>query len=142
MRLATLHRSVGLISLVVFLASGQYMRHLQPPLAELGPALHASFTSRHIYMLSAALVHLTLGAYVVWARGRRGQVLQGLGSTLLLVATLLLTMAFVVEPMAGRGRTAVSTFGLYALFAGSLTHFVAPSRRTQTIQRGDPRRGS
>jgi choline-glycine betaine transporter len=120
---------VGLVTLVVFLVSGQYMKFHQPPMSELDPGPHVMFTSRHIYMLAAALVNLTLGAYVVSALGRRRWI-QALGSTLLVLSAILLIAAFVYEPVSGRARTAVSSYGLYALFAGSLLHFVATLRRT------------
>jgi hypothetical protein len=126
---ALLHRSVGLVTLVVFLVSGQYMKFHQPPMSELDPGPHVMFTSRHIYMLAAALVNLTLGAYVVPALGRRRQWVQALGSTLLVLSAILLIAAFVVEPMSGRGRTVVSSYGLYSLLAGSLLHFATTLRR-------------
>jgi hypothetical protein len=130
-RLAPLHRWVGLGTLVVFLVSGQYMRFHQPPMPELDPGPHLMFTSRHIYMLAAALVNITLGAYVVRATGRRRRWVQALGSALLVLSAVLLIAAFVFEPMSGRGRTAVSSYGLYSLFAGALLHFAA-SLRTST----------
>jgi hypothetical protein len=128
--IVTLHRGVGIVTLVVFLVSGQYMKFHQPPMSELDPGPHVMFTSRHIYMLAAALVNLTLGAYVAPALGRRRQWVQALGSTLLVLSAILLMAAFVYEPVSGRGRSAVSSYGLYSLFAGSLLHFVTTLRRT------------
>ncbi len=124
-RTRTLHRVVGLLALGAFLASGAYMRYHQPPLAELGEARHASYLSRHIFILAAALLNLVLGSYVcseatLWRRRA-----QFVGSGLLVFAAAMLVAAFLVEPASGRGRTPVSSFGLYALFGGSLAHFVA-----------------
>lgn len=125
-----LHLWVGFVTLTAFLASGMYMRLHTPPVAALGDGRHVMFTSRHIYILAAALVNLVLGAYVTSAGRRAARVTQSIGSTLLVVAAALLIAAFVSEPVAGRGRTIVSSLGLYALFAGSLLHvFAALTRR-------------
>ena len=120
-----LHLVVGFVALSVFLASGMYMRLHTPPVAALGEGPHVMFTSRHIYILAAALVHLVLGSYVVSAASRAGRATQMIGSMLLVSAAALLIAAFITEPVAGRGRTAVSSLGLYALFAGSLLHVLA-----------------
>jgi hypothetical protein len=111
------------------------MRYHQPPLPSLDAAQHAMFTSRHIYMLAAALVNLTLGAYLTRASSRRRRAAQQIGSALVVVAATLLLMAFAVEPVSGRGRTAASSYGLYSLFAGSLLHFLASFRRTAPNER-------
>lgn len=119
------HRVIGLLTLGVFLATGAYMRYHEPPLAELGEARHASFLSRHIFILSGALVHLVLGAYVCLETAGWRRRLQWIGSGLTVLAVVLLVTAFVIEPVAGRGRTPVSAYGLYTLLAGSLAHFAA-----------------
>lgn len=128
----TIHLLVGTATLVAFLSSGLYMRLHDPPVAALGEGPHVMFTSRHIYILAAALVHLVLGAYVAPAATRGRGTTQRVASGLLVAAAGLLVAAFIVEPVSGRGRTAASSFGLYALFAGSLLHLVSaprPARR-------------
>jgi hypothetical protein len=129
-RLRRLHAATGIATLLLFLLSGQYMARHQPPLPSLDPALHAMFTSRHIYMLAASLVNLALGAYLMHAGDQRRRALQWLGSALVLVATVLLVTAFIVEPISGRGRTAASSFGLFGLLAGTLLHFLASLERS------------
>ena len=123
--LAIGHLTIGGATLVVFLLSGIYMRVHDPALRTLDPGLHVMFTSRHIYILAIALLHLVLGAYVQQAETRRTHIAQRVGSLLLVVAAGLLIAAFVIEPMAGRYRTPVSSFGLYAMFAGALLHVSA-----------------
>ena len=119
--LRRIHLAVGALTLAAFLASGMYMRSIERP-EDLGRLV--MFTSRHIYILAAALVNLVLGAYVARSTHRAGRTLQHVGSFLLVASCALLVAAFVVEPMAGRARTAVSSFGVVALFAGSLLHVV------------------
>jgi cytochrome bd-type quinol oxidase subunit 2 len=130
--LALLHATVGVSMLATFLLSGRYMRSHQPPMDSLDPARHAMFTSRHLYLLAVALVNLMLGAYVARAHGRGRRVLQLVGSTLVVLAAVLLATAFLVEAVWGQGRTAASSYGWYSLFAGSLLHFLVSLRRPAT----------
>lgn len=72
-RLASTHLVVGAGTLAAFLASGTCMLFHDPPLPGLPLGPHVMFTSRHICILSAALIHLVLGAYVAPQRlARRG----------------------------------------------------------------------
>jgi hypothetical protein len=119
-----LHLVAGLLTALAFLASGAYMRFAVDP-DSLLPDRVLLYISRHIYMLGPALVHLVLSAYVrpvlrPWARR-----LQWTATTFLVVSSVLLVTAFVLEPIAGRGRTAVSAFGIFTLAAGSVLHAVA-----------------
>jgi hypothetical protein len=116
-----LHLGVGAVSLLAFLASGAYMRFsARPFLLPDGP--HLMYLSRHIYILCVALLHLVLGAYFTPATSRAALVTQRLGSALMVVSAGLLIAAFVREPMMGRARTELSTFGLYSMFGGALLH--------------------
>ncbi|TAH36947.1 MAG: hypothetical protein EYC70_08160 [Planctomycetota bacterium] len=128
-RSARWHLLVGGTTLVIFLATGAYMRLREPAVSTLEPGMRLMFISRHIYILAAALLHLVLGTYVRPAATRRARAIQAVGSLLLVVASALLIAAFVVEPVAGRSRTLVSSCGLYALFAGTLLHASTALRR-------------
>jgi cytochrome bd-type quinol oxidase subunit 2 len=127
-RLRSFHCVVGLVTLVIFLATGAYMRLVAHP-SELADRAHLMFVSRHIYILASALVHLVLAAYVAPCPARGRLTVQWIASALLGVSSLLLISAFVFEPVAGRARTDVSTFGLYTLFAGALLHFFVTRTR-------------
>ena len=109
----------------VFLASGAYMRFSVAGEA-LSPEDRLLYISRHIYMLAPGLLHLVLAAYLRRAADARVARLQWAGTLFLLLSSVLLVTAFVAEPMAGRGRTAVSAFGLYSLWAGAFLHVLAP----------------
>jgi hypothetical protein len=83
------------------------------------------YLSRHIYMLAPAMVHLVLSVHASPAPHPRLLRLQWAGTILLVVSAILLVVAFVVEPIAGRGRTGVSAFGIFSLVAGTLFHVIA-----------------
>lgn len=120
-----LHLVVGLLTVIAFLASGAYMMFVAH-LDSLAPGPHLMYISRHIYILGPALVHLVLSVYVRPVSRPRVPRLQWAGTTFLVVSSILLVLAFVVEPMAGRGRTVVSALGIFTLWAGSILHVISP----------------
>ena len=84
------------------------------------------YVSRHIYLLGGALVNLALGLYVSPMTLPRTRTAQQIGSVLLMISPILLTMAFFQEPTQGlAGRSWRSHYALYALFAGSLLHVLS-----------------
>ena len=121
------HLVLGLMTLLVFVLTGAYMRFVAHP-SQLADRPHLMFVSRHIYILANALVQLALGAYVVPFATRVGRNVQWIGSSLIAASSVLLVTAFILEPMAGHPRTLVSSFGIYTLFAGTILHFVIALR--------------
>jgi hypothetical protein len=78
------------------------------------------------YLLGAALVNLALGLYVSPLTLLRTRTAQQIGSVLLLISPILLTIAFFQEPEHGlAGRSWRSSYALYALLAGSLLHVLS-----------------
>jgi hypothetical protein len=117
------HLAVGILMSVVFLITGQFMRHHQPPLGTLSDATRLMYRSRHIYILASGLVNLMLGIYLPRPpQGWRG-IVRAVGSALLLVSPVLLLLAFVIESQRGfRPEMLCSAAGLYALFSGCMAH--------------------
>jgi hypothetical protein len=111
------------LGVVVFLVTGQLMRHHEPPMAALSEGVRLMHRSRHIYILSSGLVNLMLGLYLQEPMaGWRGAT-QTVGSFLLLASPVLLTVAFAVEGARGFQPELVwSHLGLYALFGGCMAH--------------------
>ncbi len=110
--------------MVVFVFTGQFMRHHTPPLSSLSDGSRLMFRSRHIYILAAGLVNLMLGVYLHrQARGWR-RIVQAAGSAFLIASPALLLVAFAVEPQRGfHEEMRWSAAGLYMLFLGCLAHF-------------------
>jgi hypothetical protein len=120
------HLNAGIATVVIFLITGQFMRHHTPPIDTLADSVRLLHRSRHIYILAAGLVNLMLGIYLrLQPRGWRN-LLQRIGSAFLVVSPALLVAAFAIEPEAGfRTEMPWSSLGLYALFAGCSLHFLA-----------------
>src|SRR5690349_19947182 len=94
------HAFMGLSVLLVFLATGAYMKFAAHP-NRLPDGEHLMYLSRHIYILANALVHLSLASYVVPFAPGGARKAQWIGSQVLAASSALLIAAFAVEPMAG-----------------------------------------
>ena len=119
------HFIIGLLGVIAFLLTGQFMKHHHPSMEELSAEVRMMYVSRHIYLLGASLVNAVLGIYLqLHPRGWR-RVLQQIGSVVILLSPLTLLIAFFAEPAFGlAGRSWRSYFGLIGLFAGVMMHIV------------------
>jgi hypothetical protein len=116
------HQIFGLLVLVVFLLTGQYMDHYQHHLRGMPDGMRMLYRTRHIYILLTGLVHLGIGTYFFYERQLWRRILQFIGSTLLVVSTLLLLAAFFYEPKLENLYTPVSHWAIYAVATGTLLH--------------------
>ena len=125
------HLIIGLLGVIAFVLTGQILAHHDPNIHTLSSEVRMMYISRHIYLLGSALVNLTLGLYLqVQPAGWRRRLQQG-GSLLIILSPISLLLAFVAEPARGMaGRSWLSFFGLIALFAGVMMHFVSSLTRS------------
>ncbi len=126
-----LHKYLGLIVIVIFLLTGQYMDFYYPDKEVIGEGMRMMLRSRHIYILLIGLINLGIGIYFVWHAERWRRLLQWLGSILILAATGLSIGAFFYEPpLAGLQRT-LTLPALESLLAGTLLHLFSGKSRRQ-----------
>ena len=117
-----LHLIAGVLTLIAFILTGQYLRRAYPNMAGIDDGLRMLLRSRHLYIMLAGAVNAALGLYLTrQARGWR-LIVQRLGSALLLVAPVLLIVAFFTEAARGQMNAPLAPFGLYAVFGGIVLH--------------------
>ncbi|PYT94057.1 MAG: hypothetical protein DMG36_06475 [Acidobacteria bacterium] len=110
------HLIVGIMAVVAFLLTGQVLGHHHPDMKQLPAELRMMYVSRHIYLLAAALVNVTLGLYFQLHQSSWRQALQTVGSLLILISAAPLLLAFMAEPPLGlAGRSWRSYIGLISL---------------------------
>ena len=118
-----LHLLVGIVGTIVFLATGMYMRIRLNGLTGMEDLPRMMFRSSHIYLLLTSLINLSIGLYqssvASWSR------LQWTGSILVLIAPLLMLIAFFNEPALHSFERPFAGPGVYAVFAGMALHFIA-----------------
>ena len=141
-----LHLAVGLIALAAFLASGFFMHLRYDHLRGLDEVTRLLFRSSHIYLLFAALLNLVLGLYSGPGLGRWRAWLRRVGSALVLLAPLLLVLAFLREPwLTGLDRPYARP-AIIGSLAGVLCHLGScvrprPGRSPRPAQPGSPPEG-
>lgn len=123
-RMRRAHLISGIAMVAAFIASGAYLRW-GVDLGAVGPEPRLVFISRHIYLMGPALVHLILAIYLRPVAGINVR-LQGAGTIFLAISSALLVTAFVIEAMRGRGRTELSSLGIFVFWAGAMLHVLAP----------------
>ena len=122
------HLAVGWITLAVFAWSGMYLRYTAPSVYREDNVSHMMFVANHIYILMAGLANITIGRYVVGAKGQLGKVLQSLGMGMMMAASGVLIYAFTLEPMLGSMDRPRTQIGVVMLAGGVLAHVLSGLR--------------
>ncbi len=116
------HQIFGILILLIFLFTGQYMQIYHNHLRDMPDGLRLLFRSRHIYILLAGLINVGIGAYLTKRESLWRQRLQWSGSVFITIATLLLITAFFYEPGHTPLGSPLSNWGIYAIAAGTMFH--------------------
>ena len=120
------HWWVGTATLVLFLASGAYMRWLRaPPVRDLSDVERAVYRSRHLFLLLAALVNLAMSTALAETTGKTRRT----AGALALAAPVLLVAAFLVEPQRGIQETIFAGPALYLLSLATVLLVILGWRR-------------
>ncbi len=116
-----LHLIVGLAGVVVFLATGVYMRRNFPDLFAGDETLRYLYRANHVYLALASIANLVLGVYLAIRRPGWRAIASKIGSMLILLSPLLLGYAFVVETRMVSPERPFTIFGSLILLIGALT---------------------
>jgi len=92
------HFVIGIISLAIFLISGLYMLISFPELYQDREEIRMMYRSSHIYILMSSLINLMVANYLLFFAKNSFLKLRSFASMLILVAPILLVIAFIYEP--------------------------------------------
>jgi hypothetical protein len=124
--LRRLHLAVGIVGVIGFVATGQYMDKVHDHLRGMDDARRLLFRSTHLYLLFGSLPNLSLGLYLRPTRGWR-QWVRRVGSGLILVSPFLAAVGFFTEPWLSGLERPWSRPTAYGCFAGMLLHLICLS---------------
>jgi hypothetical protein len=119
-----LHLVVGVLSLIAFVLTGQYMRHVYPEIEGMEDGMRLLLRSRHLYIMLTGALNAGLGIYLTQRTGWR-RVAQWIGSGLIMIAPVILLVAFFVEPSRGIRAANIAVNGLVGTFAGIVLHLLS-----------------
>lgn len=138
-----LHLIVGVLTLIIFILTGQYLSRVYPHMADMDSGLRMLLRSRHLYIMLGGAVNVALGLYLSGYASRWRTVVQRLGSVLLLVAPVLFILGFFTQAPRGDLNAPLAPFGLYAVFGGIVLHLISGARAgretTEPAARGKAR---
>ncbi len=118
-----LHTAVGLVFLLLFLLTGAYMLINFPELYGKREEVRMMYRATHIYLLMSALLNLMASAqYGVLISQSKLTKLRVIASLAILLAPVLLLIAFFVEPSSYRKDRPFSFIAIVILFAGTFIH--------------------
>ena len=116
----TLHLWIGILSIIAFLATGQYMDKVHAHLVGMEDGPRMLFRSTHLYILFTGLINLTLGLHRSPYGHSAARNLQALGSVLLLLVPILLTIGFFSEPFLTDFARPFTRPATYLAFGGGI----------------------
>ena len=126
--MARVHRLAGLGIVLLFVATGVWLRFPGQAVIDQDEAIRFSLRANHIYILFAGLVNIAVGMNppipaVTWRRR-----LQLVGSALLLVAPLVLLTAFIVEGPQAQAFRPITEAGVILMFLAVMCQVPARAR--------------
>lgn len=120
--LGRIHLVIGLLALLAFVLTGQYMDRWHAHLDGMPDGPRLMYRSAHIYVLYGALINLALGAYMQPSMRQPARGLQWIGSLILLAVPLLLLVSFLVESANDPLRRPIAVAGIYLSLLGVALH--------------------
>ena len=110
---------------IVFLLTGQYMDKAHNHLEGIEDGVRLLYRTRHIFILMASLIHIEIGLYYEMRMGQWQRRIQAAGSSLLVIGTLLLVVAFINEPRNRDMETPYTHWGMYVILLGVISHWLS-----------------
>ena len=121
----TMHRVVGAATIAAFIVTGVYLKLRGSHLFEADEMVRFIFRANHVYILFAGLLNVAVGAYMQLHERRWRRNLQVAGSVCLLIAPMILVLAFMYEPGQASPQRPLTSAGVMLLFLGILCHVPA-----------------
>lgn len=119
------HLVVGLVGVIVFLLTGQYMQWFLGHLQGMADGPRMIFRAAHIYLLWASLLNLLLGCYLPHTPGGFARLMHVGGSLILLASPVLLCWSFFYEPYNAELWRPVGYWTIIVVLLGTLMHALA-----------------
>ena len=128
------HLIFGLLLVIIFLLTGQYMDRLHNHLQGMSDGPRMLYRSRHIYILLSGLLHLGIGSYFSYRSEHVRRILQLLGSILITVAPIFFIIGFFQEPQLTGLYVPLSKPGIILIAIGTLLHLLSSVNQPSTLK--------
>lgn len=112
------HFYVGIIIIIIFLLTGQYMHHNFDHLKDMELMNRALFRAGHLYILLFGLINVSLGTHFYMHSNRMLRKIQLFGSVIILIASFLVIYGFFKELPTEQIERPLTRISLYLIFLG------------------------
>jgi hypothetical protein len=118
-QLKHLHFWTGIIGVIVFLLTGQYMSLVLDQLKDIPDGPRMLYRSAHIYLLLVSLINLATGVYLEPNSIKRAKILQYFVSIVFIISPFFIITGFFLESNLTelvRPYTRIALFALFSTF--------------------------
>ncbi len=129
-----LHLITGLLFMVIFLLSGQYLSNVVGPFEGDLTAQRMMYRASHIYILWAASLNIFLGCYWVPFSGKYVKLTQRFASLCVLSSQPVLLAAFLIEPAVLSADRGFTLLGCGLLLIGTIFVLASAYRNGEIFQ--------
>jgi len=120
--LGKIHLYLGILVIVIFLLTGQYMHHNFDHLKNMELMNRALFRAGHLYILLFGLINVSLGTHFRISNINFLNRVQLFGSVIILIATFLIIYGFFTELPTEEIERPLTRNSLYLILFGVSTH--------------------
>lgn len=120
--LGKVHFYGGIIVVIIFLLTGQYMHHNFNHLQDMELMNRALFRAGHLYILLFGLINISLGTYFHLSKNKYFRKIQWLSSSIILIATFYVIYGFFTELPTAQIERPMTRISLYLILGGVSMH--------------------
>jgi len=120
--LGRLHLYLGIVIIIIFLLTGQYMHHNYNHLQDMEMMNRALFRAGHLYILLFGLIHVALGSSFKIAEKVIFKNIQRVASLVMYIATFFVIYGFFTELPTDQIERPLTRISLYLIFLGVGIH--------------------
>ena len=120
--LGKFHLYIGIVIVIIFLLTGQYMHHNFNHLKEMELMNRALFRAGHLYILLFGLINASLGAHLRLSPIKWIKTTQQIGSLIIFTASFLVIYAFFDELPSQNIERTLTRYSLYLILLGVSIH--------------------
>ena len=120
--LGKIHFYFGIVVVIIFVLTGQYMHHNYNHLRDMEAMSRALFRAGHLYILLFGLINASLGIHFQISSNGLVKKIQLFGSFIIFIATFLIIYSFFTELPTDQIERPVSRVSLYLILFGVSVH--------------------
>jgi hypothetical protein len=120
--LKAIHILVGIVGLMAFVLTGQYLAIFLKGMADMPDAPRLLYRTSHLYLMWGSLINLIVGNYFALAATRGARFVQLVSSILLISSPALMLAGFFIESPTGSLDRVLTGWGNYFALAGAILH--------------------